>query len=329
MTDTSFEICLAPLRGITDAVFRNTYARYFQGIDRAVSPFLSTTQGIKIKNTHFADILPENNTRLPLVPQVIGNHSAEFVVLAKKIFDLGYKQINLNLGCPFPKVARKKRGSGFLPYPERLAEFLSEIMKHCPPGALSIKMRLGYCHGDEILEVLPVLEDYSLQELIIHPRTGKQMYQGRPDLDRFEKCLELTRHAVMYNGDINAPDDFEVLRKRFPVVKSWMIGRGVLRDLFLPARLKGVDLSGVDAVAQLKKFHDSLYAAYANRLSGPSHLINRMKGFWYYFAHNFQDGVSILKSIQKVHRDIHYQGLVARIFSSTVYRPAGSGSKPN
>lgn len=329
MNHTPPEICLAPLRGFTDAVFRNTYTRYFQGIDRAVSPFLATTQGDKIKTTHFRDVLPENNTGLPLVPQVLGNSARAFVVLAERLLSLGYDHINLNLGCPYPKVARKKRGSGLLPHPDLLAGFLSEVMDHLPPDSLSIKMRLGYFHGDEIFCVLPILNQYRLRELIIHPRTGTQMYAGDPDLDRFEQCLGLVRHPVVYNGDIRTMEDFKRLKKRFPGVQSWMIGRGVFRDPFLPARIKDLAWDRIDAIERLKAFHDNLFSAYAERLSGASHVIGRMKGFWTYFAGAFRQGASCLKSVQKVRSDIEYQGVVARFFSNAEYGPDGAGGKIN
>lgn len=329
MHHTSPEISLAPLRGLTDAVFRNSYTSCFHGLDRAFSPFLSTTQGDKIKTSHFRDVLPENNTGLPLVPQVMGNTAGAFVVLAERLFELGYDHINLNLGCPYPKVAKKKRGSGLLPHPNVLADFLSEVMEHLPPDSLSIKMRLGYFDGDEIFKVLPILNRCRLRELIIHPRTGTQMYAGNPDLDRFEKCLGILRHPVVYNGDIRTREDFERLQKRFPVVKSWMIGRGVISDPFLPARIKGLAWDLIDAIDRLKGFHDNLFSAYAKRLSGGSHLISRMKGFWSYFAGAFREGASFLKTVQKVRSDVQYQGAVTRFFSTAEYDPDGSGSKTN
>lgn len=319
MNPSEFDICLAPMRGLTDAAFRNAYARFFTGVDLAVSPFLSTVRGTKIKATHLEDVQPRNNAAMPLVPQVIGNDPGQFLLLSRALFDLGYDRINWNLGCPFPRVAKKRRGAGLLPFPDQVAAFLDAVMARIPPGALTLKMRLGYLHGDEIFSLLPRLDAYALGGIVIHPRTGRQMYQGKPDLERFRQCLEMTRHPVTYNGDINSDAAFDALQARLPGVTRWMIGRGILGDPFLPARIKGLRADGAASVETLHRFHDALFAAYAERLSGPAHLVARMKGFWLYFSRAFSQGTDILKLIRKVRDDKQYKTLVNRFFETAVY----------
>ena len=195
------QICLAPLKGITDALFRNTFAEFFDGVDWAVTPFLSTTSGPRVKTSHLKDVLPENNRRLPVVPQVMSKRAENFLPLAMALRDLGYDTVNWNLGCPYPMVAKKGRGSGLLSNPEAIERFLDRVLASMP-HKLSIKMRLGRHREDEIFQLLPILNRYPLKEVIIHPRTGVQMYNGVPNLDVFEKCLTLCRHPVIYNGDI-------------------------------------------------------------------------------------------------------------------------------
>ena len=286
------QIWLAPLRGLTGALFRNTYAEFFDGIDGAVTPFLTTIQGVRIKPSQLGEVLPANNTRIPAVPQIISKNPDNFVSLATALHQLGYDTVNWNLGCPFARVAQKQRGSGMLPHPDRIDAFLDKAM-----GAIavqvSIKLRLGRHHPQEILSLLPVFNRYPIQSLIIHPRTGVQMYTGRPDLD-----------------------GFQALRQRFPGVAGWMIGRGVLANPFLPAQIKGLDLAGTDRVARFQQFHDALHDRFACVRQGPAQLLDTMKGYWTYFAGGFQHGEKLLKRVRKVRRIEQYREVVAAFWST-------------
>ncbi len=307
------QIYLAPLKGLTDAIFRTAYAECFEGIDIAVTPFISTTKSARIKPSLLKEVRPENNQRLPIVPQIISKTATHFIPLAKALYDLGHPTVNWNLGCPFPMVAKKRRGSGLLPYPDAVDAFLEETMAAIP-NRFSIKMRLGRFAAQEIYELLPVLNRYPLKEIIIHPRTGVQMYKGSPDLHTFENCLPQTPHRVIYNGDIVTADDFKRLQSRFASIDTWMIGRGVVANPFLPALIKGRNQEAVDPIALLRKFHDLLYNRYAEILFGPSHLTNKMKGFWLYFSKSFKNGHRILKQVQKTRKTELYRNVVDRFF---------------
>ncbi len=309
------QICLAPLRGVTDAVFRRTYAEFFDGIDWALAPFVSTTRGTRFKTSHLADILPENNVGLTVEPQIMSKNADRFVTLATVLFDLGYHTVNWNLGCPYPMVARKQRGSGLLPHPDKIRDFLERAVPRLA-GGLSIKMRLGRFDKEEILDLVPILNQFPLVSLTIHPRTGVQMYSGRPDLETFERCLGLANHPVIYNGDIMDKLSFDILVRRFPLVSGWMIGRGAIIDPFLPGVLKGLPVDPAGRVARFRQFHDALYARYAHKLHGPGHLLNRMKGLWGYFAKAFAEGRQWRKRINKTQRTDHYESVIDRFFAS-------------
>ncbi len=306
---------LAPLRGLTDAEYRTALARHFTGIDLAIAPFITTHGGTRIKSAHVRDLLPANNRDLPVIPQILSKDPVAFVHLANHLFDMGYACVNLNLGCPFPQVANKGRGSGMLPFSERVEAFLEATIPRLV-GRLSIKTRLGRCSRDEIQDLIPIFNRYPLQEIIIHPRTGVQMYNGQPDLTAFGACLDALDHPVIYNGDINRWPDFKFLADRFPAVSGWMIGRGVLADPFLPAILKCGRERRADRAARFYRFHDDLLERYERRLRGPGHLLNRMKGFWKYFANGFQDSVKGRKRIHKARSLAQYREAVHAFFNA-------------
>ncbi|MEX1327452.1 MAG: tRNA-dihydrouridine synthase family protein, partial [Desulfobacterales bacterium] len=234
---TTFQLYLAPLRGFTDYIYRNTFTGHFDGFDGALAPFIPTVTADRFKPSHFKDILPENNPTLPIVPQIIGNQSADFINLAVRLFDLGYTSVNWNLGCPFPMVAKKHRGSGLLPYPERIDAFLEKTVSSIP-NRLSIKTRLGRRTINDIFKLMPIFNRYPLKEIIIHPRTGIQMYVGKTDLDTFERCLAQSVHRIIYNGDITDLKTFQDVFGRFEDIDGWMIGRGAVTNPFLPAIIK-------------------------------------------------------------------------------------------
>lgn len=239
---------LAPMQGLTEVLFRRVYEECFPGaIDMAVSPFLSLTHNLEsaksgIRISLLDDVLPENNIgSIPVIPQILGKEPNEFITLGNRLHELGYKEINWNMGCPVRKVAAKHRGSGILPYPNEVRAILDKVLPNLKP-ALSVKVRLGLKDKGEIFQLIPVLNDYPLSSITVHPRLGRQQYGGQPDLVTFGEVLPLLHHPVIYNGDILTSADARRIRERFPAVTNLMIGRGILYDPLLPLKIKSQQL---------------------------------------------------------------------------------------
>jgi tRNA-dihydrouridine synthase len=303
------------MKGFTDHLFRSAFADHFGGFDLAVAPFISSKQDHHIKRKYVKDVLPENNTRMPVVPQILSKTAADFIVLANYLYDLGYNTVNWNLGCPYPMVANKKRGSGMLPYTDRIRTFLDRVI-HEIRGSLSIKVRLGWKETADIFRLLPVINQYPLSEIIIHPRTGLQRYEGPVDLDAFEDCLAVIRHPVVYNGDIRTVGDFRRLFRRFDRVHAWMIGRWCLADPFLPGHITTGADDIPDKIYRMQRFHEALFEAYNRVLDGPSHVLNKMKGLWRYFSLPFEDCKKTMKKITKTRQPDQYLERVNLFFET-------------
>ncbi|MBI9055170.1 MAG: tRNA-dihydrouridine synthase family protein [Bacteroidales bacterium] len=293
----SQEILLAPIQGVTDSIFRNTFQKYFGGVDYLYSPYLRLDKDMQLKNSKIKDVLKENNEGVNLIPQIMTNNSEGFIFLSKFLSEQGYDHINWNLGCPFPMVTNKQLGSGLLPYPERINEILEESLSK-NSVKVSIKMRLGLEDDMEIFKILPILNKYPISEIIIHPRTGKQMYKGHINTDIFGECLSLTDHKICYNGDINNLDRYDLLKTRFNSVDSWMLGRGLVSNPFLAAQIKGEEIQE-NKIEVFKKFHNELVQQYLNKLSGPSHLLSKMRVYWEYFALSFSNSHKVYKRVKK------------------------------
>lgn len=311
-------IYLAPLQGITDRIYRNLFPVYFKGVDLAVAPFISTVKKIKQESKLLHELYPEINTGTPAIPQIMSSNPDDFVKLANALYEIGYGTVNWNIGCPFPMVVRKGRGAGMLCYPDRVESFLEKTMPALKPQ-LSIKLRLGLTYPDEVLQLIPVFNRFELEELIIHPRTGEQMYAGEVDLDMFGQCLSLLKHRVVYNGDIDSLEKYEMLSQRFSSVDRWMIGRGLIANPFLAEEIKfHTEKPYAEKIKIMQAFHDQLFAQYLKILSGPAHITNKMKEIWTYMGNFFENGEKIRKKINKTHHRDNYVDVVNKIFDELV-----------
>lgn len=144
---------LAPLEGVTTQVYRNAYHKYFCPMDKYFTPFLvpHTKKGFSAKEIR--EINPDNNKGLYVVPQILSNQAEDTVNTIHKLENYGYKEVNLNLGCPSKTVVSKNRGSGFLAMPEELDHFLEEIFEKTEVK-ISVKTRIGRDEPDEFYKLM-------------------------------------------------------------------------------------------------------------------------------------------------------------------------------
>ncbi len=326
MSAAQVHLTLAPIRGITDAVYRQAFARVFGGFERAVAPFVQLRQGQSLRAADLRQLAPENNRELPTIPQVLTNHADTFKDALRELCDQGHAEVNWNLGCPYPMVTKRGRGAGLLPTPERIAAILDSVLNECPVR-LSAKLRLGLRDPDESLAVLEVLSRYPLSEVILHPRTAEQMYEGPVDVERAGCALALWRHPFVYNGDITTPQGFCELRNRLPAASGWMIGRGALTHQFFPALIQGTRLPDPAARRErLREFHDQLLAGYRSWLSGPAHLLAKMNEQWQYLASSFASPRPVLREIRHCRDLAAYAAAVAWVFDQPLAPAATPGT---
>jgi len=312
---TLHRFCLAPIRGITDLVYRNCFAALFKGIDFAVAPFVQTVKGNQVKGAHLLENTPSNN-HLPTTPQIITRNPSHFVDLARQLADVGNTTVNWNLGCPYPTMTKKRCGSGLLPYPEDIDRFLEDVCSRSPL-TLSIKMRLGLEHTDEILQILPLLNRYPLDHVTIHPRLGTQMYDGPVNLDCFGLCCDMLKHPVIYNGDITTIEQYHSLQRRFPDVTLWMLGRGLLANPCLVEEIQQDDVvPQPQKTVRIRALHTALLEGYCERLSGAAHQIQRLVSHWEYLHTSLPFGTRLYNKARKARSMAEYQTIIGQAFGS-------------
>ena len=228
-------LILAPLRGVTLRCFREVFADVLAevGFTEAVTPFICANPGLdplkdrELKPSNFPPLRPSN---LLLTPQFIGKDPEALRFCLERIKSAGYETADLNCGCPFPMVRNKGRGSGILRTPDVLRRMMEVGCEVMGPGRFSVKTRLGVKRTDELLQLMPLVNEFPLRFLTVHARTAEQMYEGACDTDALRKVQEVAKVPVVPNGDLPLP----TLQPSSPPTfqpSSLMIGRPFLRDL--------------------------------------------------------------------------------------------------
>ncbi|MDR0969079.1 MAG: tRNA-dihydrouridine synthase family protein [Lentimicrobiaceae bacterium] len=321
----NLKLSLGPFQGITDQVFRTTYTTYFQGIDKFYTPFFTSIQKDKAKNLQTDEIAPSLNNVETLTPQILSNDAAEIIRFSEQCANLGYNEININIGCPFQRVARKKRGSGLLPYPEILDAIFAQVFQNISTK-LSVKCRFGYNDSSEIFPLIDVFNSYPISELIVHARIGKQLYKGTVDTALFEKIIPLVKAPLIYNGDIFTVSDFKMFEQEFESVNSFMLGRGLLSNPFLASEIKEIEQP--ESFEKQKIVHAFVVELFEARLKQgryPQRAIGRMKELWSYLIWSFDEPQHVWRKIKKINDPKLYTEAVEYIFSN--YKWLGNGYK--
>lgn len=307
----SMKYYLAPMEGITGYIFRNSYDKFFNNIDKYFTPFIIPNSSRSLKTKELRDVLPENNKGLYVVPQILTNDAEGFIALSMKLQELGYKEVNFNLGCPSGTVVSKHRGSGFLAKREELHRFLDEIFK-IKDMKISIKTRIGKDSPEEFYELIKIYNKYPMEELIIHPRTQKDFYGNKPNLQIFKDALSLSTNTVCYNGDIFTTDNHNKFTNAFPEVKTIMLGRGILAN---PALLNEIKNNTFIDKEVLKEFHDEIFNNYREAFNEDRNAMFRMKELWGYMIYLFSDNKKYAKRIKKTQKVDEYNEAVLSLFT--------------
>lgn len=302
----------APLEGITGHVFRRAFYECFGNVDKYFIPFIKPNQHGHLSSKERQDVLPENNEGMYAVPQILTNSVEDFVRTVRKLEKYGYREINLNLGCPSKTVITKGRGSGFLAYPEELDRFLDAVFPQAGDTEISVKTRIGKDSPEEFLHLLEIYNQYPIKELIIHPRVQKDFYKNKPNLEIYQMACSESKNPLCYNGDIFSVTDYEKFVQEFTDTDTIMLGRGLLMNPGLARSIR----QGIPTDKQtLRRFHDRLYEGYRRMLSGDKMILFKMKELWGFLAPAFSNYEKYAKKIKKAEKLKNYDAVVEALFA--------------
>jgi tRNA-dihydrouridine synthase B len=319
---------LGPFQGITDVYFRQVYMKHFEGIDKLFTPFFSGIHKENSKNLRNDEIKPALNNLSITVPQLLSNDAEEIIRFSSQCGALGYNEINLNMGCPYPLVAKKKRGSGLLPYPNMVQSMLEKLEGRLSTK-FSIKCRLGYHSPDEIDELIPLFNNFDLSELIIHARIGKQLYKGVPDFDRFKAVISQINAPLVYNGDVFSLHNLDEYQAKFEFISSWMLGRGLLADPFLPSDLKRIEIVEKNETRKdkVRLFMNELYQLRREMSKDNLSVLGRMKELWSYLRFSFDEPQTVWRLVRKVKNFAEYESATDEVFNQLHWLGTGYARK--
>lgn len=274
-------IHFAPLQGHTDDVYRRAHHQLLGGIACYYTPFVRVEAG-NIRSKDRRDIAPKNNEGVPVIPQIIFNSLREFSYLVDEVETLGYRTIDLNMGCPFPLQAKHGRGSGLLAHTD-IIESVACAINERPHLSFSVKMRLGWEHAEEWEPVIAILNDTPLAHITLHPRTGIQQYKGDIDHDAFERFYERCHHPIIYNGDLTSLEQLHHMEEHYPQLAGLMLGRGLLaRPSLAKEYAEGQEWSHEKHIRCLRSLHEQLAEQYARIVKCDTQLHSKLRHFWEY-----------------------------------------------
>lgn len=311
---SDFSLMAAPLQGYTEVAFRHFHAEIYGASTVApvtyYSPFIRLEDG-EARPRDIRGIKSELNGNHRLIPQIICRDGDEFRRLTDAVAEAGYRDVDLNIGCPFVPQVRKGRGAGLLAHPDKLTE-IAGVMAANPGLDYSVKMRLGVSKADEWKEVLPIINAMDLSHVTIHPRTASQQYGGALHIDEFAMLTDGLRHPVVFNGDITSPEMIDSLRDRFPGLKGVMVGRGLLmRPSLFAEWAENREWSREERIGLLLELHDRIFSYCCDILSGDTQILMKIKPMWEYFGVEF-DRKSV-KRIMKSTKITAYAEAVNRL----------------
>ena len=274
MDNIKIPVIAAPLQGVTDNVWRMAQHSVFGGVDAYYAPFMRVEHG-EVRRKDLRDVDPQRNQGITLIPQILACQPDHALMMVDALQQMGYKRIDINLGCPFPPIALHRKGSGMLAYPE-LAEEMFKALATVEGVEYSVKMRIGWDKNDQWRDILTLLDIIRPANIAVHPRTGKQQYKGELDIQQFEALLSASAWPVIYNGSLRTVEDIEQTLQRYPTLAGVMVGSGLAANpgMFAP------DASPDD----YRRFHDLLVEGYTEQLNGgEAQLVRHLQDIWQTF----------------------------------------------
>ncbi len=242
LSNGNFPLYLAPMAGVTDPIFRSLCKE--AGADVMETEFVSSEGVLQAweRNRRYVEF---EDAHRPLGVQIFGSVPEHMAASARIIVDALHPDfLDINAGCPVPKVVGKNGGSSLLrdlPLLQHIAAaVVRELGDDCP---VTTKIRIGWDSASiNAPEAVARLEDAGVQAITIHGRTRAQQYGGTADWELIDRCAQAARVPIIGNGDIATPED--VLRARQTAVAGVMIGRAAMNAPWLFRRAKAALATG-------------------------------------------------------------------------------------
>ena len=305
-------IYFAPLEGLTDSIYRRLHHKYFPGVDAYFTPFFSPTVHRSLTPREQRELPMADTLDFPVVPQLLTKNAEDFLWMTQVCQERGYRQVNLNLGCPSGTVVSKGKGSGMLGSPDTLDGFFEQIFSQTPLP-ISIKTRVGVQSPEEFPRLLEIFNRYPLAELIVHPRVRKDFYDSPLRMECFRLALEESKCPVCFNGNLCSTRQLDAFQKEYPRTQAVMLGRGLIGD-------PGMLTPGGTEAKTLEAFYNELLEAYLVAFGGSRNAMFRLKENWRYLLCRFEGSERLGKRLRKTTDLQEYRAITAQLFALPLKR---------
>lgn len=227
--DIKNNIFLAPMAGITDLAFRTICRECGAGL--CYSEMISA-KGLYYKDKKTKDLLLSNSYDSPLIVQIFGNDPYIISEGVKIISDMGFKMVDINCGCPAPKIVNNNEGSALMKDPLLLSKIVESAVK-ASDLPISVKIRSGFTKESiNAIECAKIIEASGASAIAVHPKTREQFYSPGADLSIIRDIKETVKIPVIGNGEIYTPEDCQNLFKE-SLCDAVLIARGALGNPFI------------------------------------------------------------------------------------------------
>ena len=269
---------LAPMQDVTDLAFMRVIAHYG-------APDFFFTEFFRVHaqsrpEKHILRSIDENTTGRPVFAQLIGEDLGHLARTATELLQHPVAGIDLNLGCPAPKVYKKNVGGGLLRDPGRIDEILG-MLRAAVPGLFTVKMRIGFEDARYFERILELVNIHRVDLLSVHGRTVKEMYRSEVHYDHIAKAVASVRCPVLANGNITSAAKAQEVLKHTGAA-GVMIGRHAIRNpwIFRHCRelFAGKPITPV-TLGEVREYIERLYrATQSPGLPERAH-VNKMKKY--------------------------------------------------
>ena len=199
-------VCLAPMAGVCNSAFRRIVKEYGAGLLFAE---MVSDKALMYDSEKTKKMLYMTEEERPIAQQIFGSDKESFVIAAKKVYELMHPDIiDINMGCPVPKVAlRAQAGAALLKNPEKVKEIVEAVV-NAVPCPVTVKIRSGWDKNNiNAVEIAKIVEEAGASAITVHPRTRAQGYEGKADWSIIKEVKENVNIPVIGNGDIKSVDD--------------------------------------------------------------------------------------------------------------------------